>query len=81
MSPAAGGSAFLVEASIPWAWLKIKPVSGLKLRGDFGLLAADDGGTVTVARHYWSNKSTGLVNDVPGEADLVPQLWGELTLQ
>ena len=76
-----GPGGCLVETAIPWSRLGVKPVAGLKLRGDFGILAADAGGTVTTARHYWSNKSTGLVNDVPGEAELAPQLWGELTLE
>ena len=38
-------------------------------------------GTTTIARQYWSNKSTGLVNDVPGEADLSPNLWGTFVLE
>ena len=31
------------------------------------------GGTVTVSRQYWSNKAAGLVNDIPGEAELTPE--------
>jgi hypothetical protein len=27
---------------------------------------------------YWHNKATGLTADVPGEALLQPQFWGEL---
>lgn len=77
-APAKGG--YIVEASIPWSVLGVKPASGLKLRGDFGVLFGD-GGTQTIARQYWSNKSTGLVNDVPGEADLAPRMWGTLTLE
>ena len=75
------GAGVLVEVAIPWARLGVKPASGLKLRGDFGILSADNGGTITIARHYWSNKSTGLVNDIPGEAELTPKLWGDLTLE
>jgi hypothetical protein len=37
------------------------------LRGD---------GQKTVQRVYWSNKATGLVSDIPSEAELTPQLWG-----
>jgi len=69
-----------VEAAIPWRVLGFQPQPGLKLRGDFGVLCADSGGTATIARHYWSSQATGLVNDVPGEADLTPSLWGELQL-
>jgi hypothetical protein len=38
------------------------------------------GGTETIARHYWANKNTNLVNDVPGEAELTPRLWGTFEL-
>ncbi len=77
-SPMNGG--YFIEASIPWKVLGVTPKSGLKLRGDFGVLFGD-GGTQTIARQYWSNQSTGLVNDVPGEADLSPRMWGSITLQ
>jgi len=72
---------YFVEAAVPWSILGVAPKSGLKLRGDFGVLFADSGGTQTVSRQYWCNKATGLVNDVPGEADLAPNLWGELVLE
>lgn len=81
MATGAMGGGYFVEAAIPWKVLGVTPRAGLKLRGDVGILFADDGGTTTVARQYWSNKATGLVNDVPGEADLTPGLWGTLTLQ
>lgn len=77
--PITGG--YFVEAAIPWSRLGVKPVSGLRIKADFGSLGSDGTGTITVARHYWSNKATGLVNDVPGEAELTPQLWGELILK
>jgi hypothetical protein len=77
--PIAGG-AFL-EAAIPWRLLGVQPRPGLKLRGDVGALFADSGGTTTVSRQYWSNRATGLVNDIPGEAELTPALWGTLVLQ
>jgi len=51
------------------------------LSGDVGVLFADSSGKNTVARHYWNNQNTGLVNDVPGEADLAPGLWGTLILE
>ncbi|WP_236624761.1 sugar-binding protein [Rhodopirellula sp. SWK7] len=71
---------FIVEASIPWNEIGITPESGLKLKADVGVLFSD-GGTQTVSRQYWSNKATGLVNDIPGEADLVPAGWGTFTLE
>ena len=36
---------------------------------------------MTVARRYWSNQATNLVNDVPGEAELTPARWGTFTLE
>lgn len=77
--PIKGG--YLVEAAIPWKDLGITPQSGLELKADVGALFADAGGTTTIARQYWSNRQTGLVNDVPGEADLTPQLWGTFVLE
>jgi hypothetical protein len=72
---------YFVEAAIPWSVLGVQPKAGLRLRGDVGALFAGNGGTVTVARRYWSNQATGLVNDVPGEADLTPNLWGTFVLE
>jgi len=64
------------EFSIPLTTLGLKPTPGLTLRGDIGILRGD--GLKTVQRIYWSNKATGLVSDVPSEAELTPQLWGTL---
>lgn len=75
------GGSYLVEAAIPWKILGIKPSVGLKLLGDVGVLLGDAGGTQTIARHYWSNPNTNLVNDVPGEAELTPKLWGTFELE
>ena len=66
------------EFSIPLEILGLKPVPGVSLRGDVGLLRGD--GLRTTQRVYWSNKATGLVSDVPSEAELTPQLWGNVTL-
>ncbi len=75
----AGG--YVVEAAIPWTVLGVTPKAGLALRGDFGILSGDSGGTTTVARSYWCNKATNLVNDVPGEAELTPGQWGMWRLE
>lgn len=72
---------YFVEAAIPWKLLGFEPKSGLKLKADFGVLFGDTAGTQTIARHYWSNQNTNLVNDVPGEADLTPALWGTIELE
>ena len=77
--PISGG--YFLEAKIPWSRLGVTPTPGLKLKGDFGILSADSGGTTCVARQYWSNQATGLVNDVPGEAELQPNLWGSIEIE
>jgi hypothetical protein len=64
------------EFSIPLAVLGLKPTPGSTLRGDMGLLRGD--GLRTTQRVYWSNKASGLVSDIPSEAELTPQLWGAL---
>jgi hypothetical protein len=79
MAPIGGG--FVVEAAIPRTSLNIPLQPGMKLKGDVGVLFADSGGTITISRQYWSNKATGLVNDIPGEADLIPRLWGQFELK
>ncbi len=56
--------------------LGLKPAPGTTLRGDLGLLRGD--GLRTTQRVYWSNKASGLVSDIPSEAELTPQLWGTL---
>ncbi len=63
------------EISIPLAALGLKAEKGQSLRGDIGVLRGD--GTQTTARTYWSNKATGITADVPSEAMLTPNLWGE----
>jgi hypothetical protein len=73
---AKGAPAGDFEYSIPLAVLGLKPASGSTLRGDVGLLRGD--GLRTTQRVYWSNKASGLVSDIPSEAELTPQLWGML---
>jgi hypothetical protein len=61
--------------------LKITPRSGLPLRGDAGIIASDANGTMNIARLYWSNPNTNLLNDLPSEAWFDPAAWGVLALQ
>ena len=51
-------------------------ISGSTIKGDPGILRGN--GFQTLQRIYWSNKATGIVADVPSEAELTPQLWGNL---
>ena len=72
---------YVVEATIPLTALGLKPAPGQKLRGDFGVIYGDTEGTTNIFRNYWSSQSTGLVNDVPGEIMLNPNLWSDLLFQ
>ncbi len=75
----AGGGRYVVEAAIPFAAIGFTPSRGAKLTGDFGFMSSDADGKVNVARTYWSNKHTNLVNDEPHEAWLYPHEWGRIT--
>lgn len=68
----AGGN---YEVSVPLALLGLNPTVGRRIKADIGVLRGD--GFQTQQRVYWSNKATGLTADVPGEALLTPNLWGE----
>jgi hypothetical protein len=70
----ASGKGGEFEISVPLELLGLKPAPGTKLRGDLGILRGN--GSETTARLYWSNKATGIVTDVPAEAQLTPALWG-----
>ncbi|MDB5299510.1 MAG: repeat containing protein [Phycisphaerales bacterium] len=63
------------EFSIPLSVLGLRPEPGQTLRGDVGVLRGD--GFQTLQRVYWSNKATGITADVPSEAMLTPNLWGQ----
>ena len=73
---------YAVRAEIPLADLGLKPSSfGKPLPCDFGVIYGDAEGTTNIFRNYWSNHATGLINDVPGEIMLAPNLWGKTTLE
>jgi hypothetical protein len=73
-----GGDAYRLEAAIPLAELGLDPKAGGPWKADLGVIYGDDAGTVNLSRNYWANEVTGLVNDVPGEIMLNPDLWGTL---
>lgn len=75
------GSRYRVIASIPLADLGWTPVAGQVLRGDAGIISSDAAGMINVARTYWANKATNLVNDLPTEAWLYPETWGEFIIE
>jgi hypothetical protein len=63
------------EFSVPLKVLGLAGTDGEKLRGDIGVLRGN--GFETLQRAYWSNKASGLVSDLPSEAELTPALWGK----
>lgn len=69
---------YAVEIAVPLKELGIANLDGKALRGDFGVIYGDGQGTVNLFRNYWSNQVTGLVNDIPGEIMLTPNLWGAI---
>ncbi len=71
---------YTVEAAIPISELGLKPGPG-NYMADVGVIFGDDEGTVNLMRSYWSNKATGLVNDVPGEIMLSPDMWGKIKFE
>jgi hypothetical protein len=62
------------EFSIGLDVIGLKPTNDRVIRGDVGVLNGN--GFQTLQRVYWSNKASGLTSDVPSEAELTPQLWG-----
>ncbi len=75
------GDRYTVDVSVALADLGLGAAPGKALRGDFGVIYGDPGGTLNMLRSYWSNAATGLVNDVPGEVMLTPSLWGTLRFE
>lgn len=67
------------EVSIPLSVFGLKPKSGDKIKFDIGILRGD--GSQTLQRVYWTNKASGIVSDIPSEAELIPALWGELEIK
>jgi hypothetical protein len=67
---------YIVTAEIPLADLHLTARPGMTIRGDVGFISSNAAGTIDVARTYWSNQHTNLVNDMPIEAWLTPDQWG-----
>jgi hypothetical protein len=74
------GHGYVAEAVVPLSALGLKPEAGRTYKLDLGVIYSDATGTNRAARVYWSNKATGLTNDVPGEIMADPRLWGDARL-
>jgi hypothetical protein len=69
---------YLVEAAVPMRAIVTNFFwPGRILQGDAGIIVADTTGR-RVARIYRFNTQTTIVNDVPSEAILTPNQWGEI---
>ncbi|MBM4031613.1 MAG: hypothetical protein FJ291_07490 [Planctomycetes bacterium] len=85
MARSGGGNQYVVEAAVPLGDLGLQGIAKggtgvppVRLKLDWGVLATDEGGTVVLGRHYWSNKATSVLADAPSEAALHPDLWGHV---
>ncbi len=68
---------YTIDIRIPISTLGLKVTDG-PLKADFGVTFGDAQGTETQLRSYWANPATMLVDDIPGEIMLHPNLWGEI---
>lgn len=75
------GASYTVEVAIPLAAIGLKPAKDLKVRGDVGFISSNSAGQINIARTYWTNPNTNLVNDLPQESWLTPNAWGELVFE
>ncbi len=69
---------YKLEAKVPLSTLGITIDTTKKLTGDVGIIKSNDEGTQNLARIYYFNKNTGLISDLPGEAQLWPSRWGDM---
>jgi hypothetical protein len=72
---------YVLLATIPLDSIGLKVNPGMSVRGDAGIISSDAAGLANVARTYWSNKETNLVNDLPNESWLDPTRWGALKFE
>ena len=71
---------YTVEAAVPLADLGIDPKRKEDLRGDAGVIFADESGKSRSLRLYYYNHHTEMVEDLATEATLQPNEWGAITM-
>ncbi|MDR1304515.1 MAG: hypothetical protein LBK76_04750 [Verrucomicrobiales bacterium] len=71
---------YVIEAAVPLAALNLDPRYTGKLRGDVGVIFADETGRNRALRLYYYNKKTNITADLTTEATLQPEEWGEIQL-
>ncbi len=75
---------YVVEVRLSCDHIELKHLgSGLRLRGDIGVLWGNEAGLITERRAYLFNRSpaASIVSDTPSEAELQPVEWGVLVLE
>ncbi len=71
---------YTVEASVPLTALNLDPKATDDLRGDVGVIYADETGRSRSLRLYYYNHDTALVDDLATEAALQPNDWGTIAI-
>jgi hypothetical protein len=72
---------YTVLIKVPLAELGLDTALPEPLKGIVGVIYSDPAGTNRVARLYWHDKDTGMVADVPTEAELTPAKWGDIAFK
>lgn len=68
-------------AAIPLKELGFYFIPGKTYYGDFGIIYSDKNGTTDALRMFWSNKNTGMINDLSIESAIDPKEWGKLIIK
>jgi len=71
-----GNGSYILKASVPLADLGIDPAGREDLRGDVGVIYADETGRGRSLRLYHYNHETQMTADLTTEAKLQPGQWG-----
>ena len=71
---------YTLEAAVPLADIVPDPKRLGNLRGDAGVIFADESGRSRSLRLYYSNRHTEMISDIPSEALLQPAEWGALVM-
>jgi hypothetical protein len=72
---------YTLRAAVPLASLGFSPAAGKIYHGDIGVVYSDRTGTINELRMYWANQISGMVNDLPTEANVVPANWGRFVVE
>ena len=76
-----GINGYSVLLTIPLAELGLDAATPGDIKGVVGVIFSDPAGKNRASRLYWHDKKTGLVSDVPSEAQLNPASWGRIVLE